>query len=205
MKHKRRNVMFLHGAWSSCQSFKYLTKQIDDNLNQYIKDIILFEYNSLEETIDNIVRRAIKEINKDDTETLVVGHSMGGLIALSISEQTQCYRVITLSSPFSGVKIEKMFQPFIYARAPILAELAPDSTFIKSLPKIKYTKRVDCLITTKGFNPLMMEKSDGVVTVHSQESWLPDTAVATYVENTHSEILQSDQAFNIIKKALISQ
>lgn len=205
MKYKKRNIMFIHGAWSSCQSFNYLSRRVDNELDRYIKDTIFFEYNTIKDPIDNIVRRAIKEISKDDTETLVIGHSMGGLVALVITDQPNCYRTITLASPLSGIKIKKVFQPFIYARAPILAELSPDSTFIKNLPKRKYTKRVDCLITTKGFNPLMMEKSDGVVTVYSQERWMPETALPTYVENNHYEILQSDQAFSTIKKALISQ
>lgn len=205
MKNKKRNVMFIHGAWSSCQGFNYLSNLIDTHLDSKIRHTIFFEYNPIKEAMEQIINRAYKELDKDDTETLVVGHSLGGLIALSVMDHPNCYQVVTMASPLSGIKIEKIFQPFIYARAPILAELAPESTFIRGLAKKSYKKRVDCIITTKGFNPIMLEKSDGVVTIHSQERWLPDTAITTYVSNNHYEILQSDQALTTIKKTLINQ
>jgi esterase/lipase len=201
----KRNVMMIHGAWSSRDSFNHITKMIEMYLESYVRHIIYLEYNPNNESVYDAVQKANKELSSDDTETLVIGHSLGGLIALHVSDHKNCYRVITMASPLSGIKINRMFRPFLYARAPILADIAPDSDFVRGLKKKTYEKRVDSLITTRGYNPLMTEKSDGVVSIETQEAWLPSTAVATYVSNNHYEILQSDQAFSAIRKALINQ
>lgn len=204
-KHKKTNIMFIHGAWSSRHSFNYMSKMVDKYLSSYVKHVIFFEHNPIKEDLDHILRRAYKELDKEDIPTLVVGHSLGGLIALHITDHLNCFHTVTMSAPFSGVKIEKIFQPFVYSRAPILAEIAPDSEFIKNLHKKKYDKSVNCIITTQGYNPVMLEKTDGVVTIYSQERWVPEPAILTYISNNHHEILQSEQAFNIIKKIFINQ
>ena len=202
---RKRNVMMIHGAWSSSQGFNHISKMIDMYLESYIRYTIFFDYNPSFDSLEKIVAKARKRLDEDDAETLVVGHSLGGLIALAISDHPACYRTITLASPLSGIKIEKMFQPFIYARAPILGEIAPLSNFIKNIQNKHYEKPIDCLVTTKGFSPVILEKSDGVISLETQEKWMPQSAVATYVGCNHYEILQSDQAFNTIKKALINQ
>lgn len=199
------NVMLIHGAWSSHGSFNFITRMLDLYLESYINEVIFYDYTPINNNSTEIVKQARKKLDESGKQTIVVGHSMGGLVALAISDHEACKQVITMASPLSGIAIEKMFQPFIYGRAPILAELAPRSDFIKSLHKKKYEKRVDCIITTTGFNPVMLEKNDGVVSIASQESWLPSTAVLHYVDCNHYEILQSEQAFTTIKKALISQ
>ena len=202
--HRKRNVMLIHGAWSTSQSFNHISRMIDMYLESYVRYTILFDYNPFVDNMDKIVDKARKKLD-DEAETLVIGHSLGGLIALAISDHEKCYRTITLASPLSGIKINRLFQPFIYARAPVLGEIAPCSSFIRNIQKKQYDKRIDCMITTRGYNPLIFEKSDGVITVATQEKWMPQSAVATYEECNHYEILQSDQAFSIIKKALTNQ
>lgn len=198
----RHNIMFIHGAWSSRNSFNYLSNLLEKSEHPYIKDIIFFEYNPIKEELQFIINRAYKELNKDDTPTMVVGHSLGGLVALHVSDHPNSCHTITLSAPLSGIKIERMFQPFIYSRAPILAEIAPDAPLIRELHLKKYNKRVNCIITTEGYNPALLEKGDGVVTIHSQERWVPENAVMTYLPYNHHEVLQSDQVYSLIKKVL---
>jgi pimeloyl-ACP methyl ester carboxylesterase len=203
----KRNVMLIHGAWSSRNSFNYLSTMIDINFGHIIKHTIFFEYDPIKESLADIILRANRELDdytntNTNTDTLVVGHSLGGLIALALSDHPNSYYTITMASPLSGIKVESLFQPFMYSRAPVLYHVSPNSALVKQLHKKEYVKPVNCLITTKGFNPLMIEKSDGVVSVASQDTWLPTSGVATYVDCNHYDILQSEQAFQSIKCAL---
>lgn len=196
---KKRNVLLIHGAWSNKNSFNYIQELLDhDNL----KDTIVYEYNCHKQDIDEIVKNAKKKLSEDNIPTIVVGHSMGGLIALALHDHSNCEKIVTLASPLSGIKIDAFFSAFVYKRAPILKELSPFSSFIDFLQNQKYTKPINCLVACKGFNPFMLEPSDGVVTIESQEKWVPQSAVTTHVDASHNEIIQTQTAVNAIKNYL---
>jgi pimeloyl-ACP methyl ester carboxylesterase len=193
----KRNLFVIHGAWSSRQGFKYIEQNIRyDNVDQ----IIQFTYDCSKEPLNKTIERAKKELYDSGVDTIVLGHSLGGLIALSLHDEQHCYKLITLSTPLSGVAIHPMLLSTIAMRAPILMTIERDSRFIQNLQESEYTKNIHSFITTKGFNPLILDKSDGVVTVYSQEQWLPSTAISTQIKCNHFEILQRDEVVAAIDR-----
>lgn len=192
-----RNLFVIHGAWSSRRGFKYIEQNIRyDDVDQVIE----FTYDCNNEPLNKIIERAKKELYSSGVETIVLGHSLGGLIALSLHDEKHCHKLITLSTPLSGISIHPMLANTIAMRAPVLMAIAKDSLFIQKLQESEYTKNIHSFITTKGFNPLILDKSDGVVTVRTQEQWLPSTAISSQIKCNHFEILQRDEVVDAIDR-----
>ncbi len=203
---KNKNLFLIHGAWSTKHSFNYLLKYLLDNHN--IAKIKCFEYDCFDERIPGIVTRAKNELAKleeNGCETIAIGHSLGGLIALALSEEKGVARTITLASPLNGIEMNRLFRAYLLYRAPILSDVVPGASYLENLHKIEYTKPVNVLVSCKGFNPAIYEPSDGVVTVASQTEWLPKTASLTKIDANHHEILQTTEALLTIEKVIMKK
>lgn len=193
-----KNLLLIHGAWSGPNSFNYLSDKLQSAANR----VTYFRYDVLKDNIATVVQQARTFMKADSGKTVVVGHSLGGLIALALHDMDQCDQIITMASPLAGIKVPSLFQSFLYSRAPILEQVAPHSRFIRETHKRDYSKKVHCVITRVGFNPAILEPSDGVVTIDSQESWLPSTGTRSHTDCNHYEILQSQAVVPIISAAL---
>ena len=187
------NIFFIHGAWSSRNSFNYFTSRLNYNKTY------CFEYDPFKQTIPEIIDEAKKEMPEN---SIVVGHSLGGLIALSLHDESRCSKIVTLASPFSGIAIEPLVQNFVYSRVPVLKHLSPYSSYISSLKEKEYTKPIWCYITVSGFHPLMTERNDGVVTLQSQKDWTPPDAAIKFLNLNHYEILQSSEVYHLLEGLL---
>lgn len=199
-----KHLLFIHGAWSTKYSFNYLIESIkkDHHVDEHIIGIHHLEYDSVSENLSQLTARARKMLAKIEGEVIIVGHSLGGLIALALANMTNVSHILTASAPLSGVHIYKLFQPLLIFRAPFLVDAAPGSNFIHDLKRTTYKMPVDIIVSTKGYNPAIVEPSDGVVTIETQKKWVPDHATITMVEANHHEILQAkevrDRLFDII-------
>jgi pimeloyl-ACP methyl ester carboxylesterase len=192
-----RNVFVIPGAWSSRRGFKY----IEQNINyRNIDEFIMFKYDCDKESLTSIVNRAKRQLSELQKETIVLGHSLGGLIALALHDEINCYKLITLAAPLSGLEVPSLLEKIFALRAPILLAIGNDAPFIKNLHKQVYKKNIHSFITTSGYNPLIFDKSDGIVTIRSQENWLPASAISTYVKCNHFEILQRDEVIAAINR-----
>lgn len=193
----KRNLFVIHGAWSSRRGFRYIEQNIRyDNIDE----VIQFKYDCNKEPLHLIIDRAKNDLYSSGAETIVLGHSLGGLIALSLHDEQYCYRLITLATPLSGVTIPALLASTIAMRAPILLKIANDSPFIQNLQESIFTKNIHSFITTKGYNPLILDKSDGIISIRTQEQWLPSTAITTQVKCNHFEILQRDEVVAAIDR-----
>lgn len=199
-----KNLFLIHGAWCSKQGFNYIIKKVLDDTN--VGHIHCFEYDCQRESMADIVRRAkshLNEVSSNGLKTVVAGHSMGGLIALKLSQRSVVSRTITLATPLSGLKVNRWLRAFLLWHAPILRDIVPDSTFIRTLHKKPFDKNpIDVLIANNGFNPMIYEPSDGVVTIETQRKWTPSGANIYTVEANHSEILQAPETIIRIERAL---
>lgn len=205
-----KNILFIHGAWCSGASFNYLKSKALD-VGTGVGKIHAFQYDCQVETLDRILLRAKKELNdlqKNGLKTIVVGHSMGGLLALYISHDNKSVsKTITISAPLSGIKIDNPLLKF-YLRyiAPVLIKLQPNSSFIQELHKTNYNnKNIDILVTEGGFNfASLNEPSDGTVSVESQLSWTPRNANIIKINANHHEVLQTPQLVRRLELAILS-
>jgi hypothetical protein len=202
-----KNLFLIHGAWCSKHSFNFIVKKVLDD--SPVGRIKCFEYDCQKESVESIVNRSrheVCELSKNGLKTVIVGHSLGGLFALKLSQRPYIQHTITLASPLAGLEsLNPFFHFFLMRNAPVLKHLYPSSKFIKGLHKKDYSKKtVECHIATSGYNPLIFEPSDGVVSVRAQTLWTPKGAILKHINTNHSEILQAPETILSIERALKS-
>jgi len=154
-----------------------------------------------------VVERAQTELakitEKNGLDTVIVGHSLGGLISLRLSQQSNIKKTITLSAPLSGLKYNIWLASLLSWHAPTLKDISPHSNFISALHKEDYSRNpIEILVTTNGYNPMITEENDGVITVDAQTRWQPTGAKIVNCPINHNEILQSAEALLAIERAL---
>jgi pimeloyl-ACP methyl ester carboxylesterase len=199
-----KNLFLIHGAWASRQAFNYLIKKTLDEGN--VGRIHCFEYDCQTEPIGSISVRAHAELRgvlSNGLETVVLGHSLGGLIALSLSQYSGVSKAITVASPLAGLKLPRFVQFFVSYHTPILKELVPTSEFMRYLHAKDYSHvPVECIVAAEGYNPMIYERNDGVVTYNSQTKWHPKGAKVTFSYTNHHEVLQSAEVLRAVEKEL---
>lgn len=183
-------VFAIHGAWSTGDGFTFV--------RQHIPNIRYFSYDCNHESIRSIVKRAKKELVDMGEPSTVLGHSLGGLIALALHDETNCNSIITMSTPLAGIRIHPLWDDIVSLRLPILRSIEEESDFIARIHDATYTKRIKNFISTYGFNPLVFDKSDGIVTIRSQTGWKPPNASQVFLKCNHFEILHRHEVVNAI-------
>ena len=128
----------------------------------------------------------------------IVGHSMGGLIALSLGQEKSVSSIVTIATPLGGLDIN-LLQSYL-SRSHFLSEIANNSKFIRQLHSQKISTPTLHLVTTHGFNPYIYEPNDGVVTVRSQMRW--KCGEVHEIHANHSEVLLHEDTVNHIKNWL---
>lgn len=202
---EKKNIFFIHGAWCTKNSFNYITDSLytSKKYSKYINDIIYYEYNNSNKSINDIVANARDMLYSIGKDSIIVGHSMGGLIALALEQEDPSRKIITIASPISGLKVPKLTEFFLLFREPSLNDIMYHSSFICGIHKKRYTKPIYNIISTRGFNPFIFEKSDGVISIESQTKWTPHNSKLIEIQSSHHEILQSEELVDIIKESLI--
>ena len=179
------NIFAIHGAFSSPRIYNYLTHKLNNTFNWNYLD-----YSKETGGIANI----IANITPPSNPAHVVGHSMGGLLALALINQPWVLSVTTIACPLGGIDINPI-QAYLI-RSEFMQEVSTHSNFIKDIAKVVSTKPVQHLISTTGFNPWIYEPNDGVILVRSQRTvaWGP-----TYdIDANHAEIMLSDDTVSIL-------
>lgn len=201
----KKNIFFIHGAWGSKNSFNYISESLytSKKYSKLINDIIYYEYDNSRKSIKDIISDARDMLCSTGRDSIVIGHSMGGLIALSLEPEDPTSKIITIASPLSGLRVPKLTELFLSFREPSLNDIMYHSSFINTLHKSCYTKPIHNIISIKGFNPFIYEPSDGVISISSQLNWIPNNAKVTKIKSSHHEILQNEEVIDIIKETLI--
>lgn len=178
-------IYAIHGAFSSPRVFNYLRFRFKKEHEWKFLD-----YQDQTGGLDSI----IKNVEDQSEPAHVVGHSMGGLIALSMIDLTWVKSVTTISTPLGGIDIN-ILQSYL-SRSGFMNDISSHSSFINGMKNIRTEKPVQHLISTVGFNPWLYEPNDGVVTLRSQR------AVALgpvhEIDANHSEILMTEQTVKVL-------
>ncbi len=172
------NVLAIHGAFSTPLIFGFLKRE----LHQFNWKFV--DYPSQPDSIQSVLNRA-QEFEAAGKAYHLVGHSMGGLIALSLSKQTWVKSITTIATPLGGIDLNPL-QRWIN-RSQFLNDITGNSSFVKKLQAQMYPQPVQHIVTTKGFNPWLWEDNDGVVTLRSQRNWCTGSVID--IPANHSEVM----------------
>ncbi len=199
-----KNILFIHGAWASRNGFNYIADNVSDRFD---RNIYYFEYDCQTEDPSSIIERATIECEQlaAQGKTVVVGHSLGGILALSLADIENVTNVMTIASPINGIDgIHYFMYYFLMAKAPIFKHLTPHSAFISSLKNKNYdNETIDIVVANKGFNVAMSDRAtDGTISVESQVKWIPENANLHMIEANHHEVLNMPKVVSILRNRL---
>lgn len=200
------DIVFIHGAYHTPSSFNYIKERLQKNKKcPTFHDV---QYNT--QTLESLSTAALRLSSSINNDACVVGHSMGGLIALGVGFNDHVKSVITLASPIAGLKYNWVTQQYLIYNTPVLKDVMKGSDYLKKMHMF-YESGIGDLIdithinAVKGFNPILWEENDGVVPLTSQRDWSAPFSTIKEIETSHHEILMSDEVAELIyKKAMES-
>jgi pimeloyl-ACP methyl ester carboxylesterase len=136
-----------------------------------------------------------------DDDCYIVGHSLGGLIAVAASQladhrkEKKIKKILTISSPFGGCKGADYLKWFFPTHR-LFSEISTVSPVIQTVNAIGAVVPTKCLVTNHGSIPLINGENDGVVSVESQMA-LKGAEFAKQ-SNNHFEVLLSEDTVAMI-------
>lgn len=189
IKHTGPHIVWLHGANQTSLSFKYLRSVLPD------WPATLVDYSSSNSFYDNL--DLIVESVSDKGPLFVIGHSLGGLYAMHLTKHCNVVGGISISTPFRGSSAAD-WAKYIVPNYPLFRDVGKRSMPVIEANSIPLTIPWTQIISTSGSVPYMRLPNDGVVTVESMELRKHEMD-CVYVENTHYEVMCSDDVANVIR------
>ena len=184
-------LVYIHGASATSESFNYIRSKIGDGIS-----VNYDSRNGFENNLENIKRELspFKDI-------FFVAHSLGGIYSLHLANAMpkQVVGAVTLSTPYGGAEVAdfaKYFLPF----SRLMRDIGPSSWVMRQADKIKIQHPWTNVVTVKGQSPFMAEANDGVVTIASMKHH--EDMELVEVDYNHYEVVLSDKIVNIIKERI---
>lgn len=183
-----KNILAIHGAYSSPFIFNYLKKELPEDYNWQF-----FDYRkNVEGHMGSLIDQLTASIN---CEYHIIGHSMGGLLGLWLGENMAIKSITTIAAPLCGIDVTLL--QTMMTRSPYIKEIAHNSRFVKSIHDQEYFMPVQHIISTKGYNPFIYEENDGVVTLKSQRGWA--AGGVHEIPANHAEVMLHDDTVELVK------
>ena len=183
----KQSILAIHGAFSTPNIFNYVKREIKNKQWNFL------DYQHITTDIGDILDLA-KQTYTDHEPMHLIGHSMGGLLALSLSSLPWVKSVTTIATPLGGLELN-LFQAYL-SRSSFLQETSSHSDLVQSIHNKNYKVPIKHIISTHGFNPYMFEPSDGVVTLRSQRAWSAGSVTEIYAN--HAEIMMNPETVTTI-------
>ena len=179
-------ILAIHGAWSSSTSFNYLKLKTKSKIWHCI------DYDHRVDDWHNILNKSIGILREP---YIALGHSLGGMVALHMSQDTNCKGIITMASPLAGLDLN-LIQLYM-SRSTLISAIAKNSKQINEIHDMNFNHiPVLHLIANKGYNPFIYEDNDGVLPIKVQTDWTCGQVFE--VSANHYEILQSEATANAL-------
>lgn len=179
-------ILAIHGAFSTPTIFNYAKHKIKNY------DWFTFDYSDDINDFRQVCERAVDLV---DGPCHVIGHSMGGMIALYLAGHHNVASITTIAAPLDGLDVS-MAQQYL-SRSSFIRELSRNGRFVLDLHRAAYPMPVQHIITTRGFNPYMFDDNDGVVSLKAQRGWA--AGEVHEISANHAEIMQHDGCIKLIK------
>jgi pimeloyl-ACP methyl ester carboxylesterase len=180
-------ILAIHGAFSTPTIFNYAKTKIRGHQWQ------MFDYSN---DINDFIKVCERAVDSIADPVHVIGHSMGGMIALYLAGHWNVKSITTIASPLDGLDVS-MAQQYM-SRSSFIRELSRNGRFVNDLHRAAYPMPVQHIITTRGFNPYMFDENDGVVSLSSQRGW--SAGDVHEIAANHAEIMQHDDCIRLIKQ-----
>ena len=185
------NIIAIHGAFSTPNIFNYIKRELPQ------VDWYFVDYSNITSNINKLISQILVDYEKTKKRYHVVGHSMGGLVALSLASQPWIQSITTVATPLGGLEIN-ILQNYL-SRSSFLGEISTYSDLLKTIHEKEYNIPVQHIISTQGFNPYIWEPNDGVVTLRSQRGWnAGDKGVSHDVAANHAEIMMMPDTVKLL-------
>lgn len=181
------NVVWLHGANQSSLSFEYLrtkTQFTNESLINY-SSMNRFQYN-LEMIVEQV---------QGTGPHFVIGHSMGGLYALHLTQHIDVVGGVSISTPFRGSSTAD-WAKYIVPTYPLFKDIGRRSDPVKQANAIELDIPWTQVVSTAGSVPYHNGPNDGVCTIASMTHRTDMEHIV--VPNTHYEVVCSEAVADII-------
>lgn len=183
-----KNIVYIHGAFSSGTSFQRIKEAMPEHH-------AWFPQYDVSQPLDDIIQAVDDIVSNIGSDVHIVSHSLGGVVGVGVAHLNPAVRsVLTMSSPFGGSRIANTLKWF---NSHQLYRTLTSSNQILHAIKKPLAVPLRSIITTVGNNPMMFEKNDGVVSLKSQNT-LPYGEKFSVPLN-HFEVLLSNISNDLIR------
>lgn len=181
------NVIWLHGANQTSLSFEYLR-----SITNFTKEMTI-NYSSMNKFYDNL--QDIVEQVKGNGPHFVIGHSLGGLYALHLTQYVRVAGGISISTPFRGSSTAD-WAKYMVPSYQLFRDIGRKSTPIVEGNAIQLNIPWTQIVSTTGSVPYHNGPNDGVVTIAS----MTNRSDMEFIEvpHTHYEVMTSKTVADII-------
>jgi pimeloyl-ACP methyl ester carboxylesterase len=181
------NVIWIHGANQSSLSFEYLRSK-----TQFSKEITI-NYSSVNRFQDNL--KDIVEQVQGNGPHFVIGHSLGGLYALHLTQYIRVAGGVSISTPFRGSSTAD-WAKYIVPSYQLFRDIGRKADPVVKGNDITLDIPWTQIVSTTGSVPYHNGPNDGVVTLASMKH-RPDMEHIE-VPHTHYEVVCSQNVADII-------
>ena len=181
------NVIWIHGANQTSLSFEYLRNRLQ------FKNEIMINYSSMNRFYDNL-DKVIAQV-KGKGPHFVIGHSLGGLYGLHLTQHIRVAGGVSISTPFRGSSTADWAKYMVPSYA-LFRDIGRKAPPVQAGHKIELNIPWTQIVSTTGSVPYHNGPNDGVCTI---ESMMHRTDMK-YIEvpHTHYEVVVSEGVADII-------
>lgn len=195
MEHNNKyehDIVYIHGAFASSICFNRMRERLPDHNAHNI------EYN-IDQDLESIILDISAYITKIGRPVSIISHSLGGVIAVAVSNINPLVStILTMGTPFGGSKAANIMKWFNHHI--MFESICTTSSTLRRIAKTPISCPVTCIVTSKMGNPMFTELNDGVVTVASQMTLKGAHYIKLSV--THSEVLVMDESITIARNMI---
>lgn len=183
-------ILLIHGyLHNQTDWFWFRTKLIQDHKLGPVYSLNLPEPLGSIITMAEALRHKIEEIKQEtgQSRVILIGHSMGGLVASYYSEylanEGEIAKLITLGSPFQGTKLS------VFGRGENITQMLPNSLFLEELhTRMQNTRTSYFFVASKIDNVVIPWQSS--LPPHIA---IPNTNIMILEDHGHNRLLISNQ------------
>lgn len=187
-------VWYVHGANSTPVSFNYIRHRLPDHTYREIA------YNH-RGPVMHVVDALVEAVEASPTPVTLVGHSLGGVIAVAAAQRSaKVDKVCTIASPLGGSKVASLMRWI--APSQLLEDIHPYAPLISQVRNGRLKVPTMSIVTIAGHNNMIAGENDGVVTVDSQEAIIGPVYIR--LRMNHFEVLLSDDAVDLVSGFLFN-